>query len=260
MKVTVFITAILMFAAGVFLSYEDKTGGATATYGAAVLCLIFVFLGDFKKFKGFGIEAELLEDKIKEADEVLNQLRGLVKPISELLFTMVARGGRWDSAIPRKDSYRLMEQLENELKEIGLSHDEIAKAKYEWHQFNLIDLFRPILTGISELLHEKEKAQQEVIRGFKNPIASEFQLAYKEACEEKNRISSESAKINEIYKVDDRHNCLAEIVKFMDSSYLISEEEKKEILNRFSEEIKDVEHYINTHEFRRLDVWLSEEE
>ncbi|MGO9116933.1 MAG: hypothetical protein ACLQPD_04900 [Desulfomonilaceae bacterium] len=58
-RITLFVMSLLLFVAGAILSYQGKTGGASATYGAAVFCLIFVSLEQFKSFKGWGIEAEL---------------------------------------------------------------------------------------------------------------------------------------------------------------------------------------------------------
>ena len=53
----------LLFALGAYLAFNEKVAASTATYGAAVICLIFTFLSRFKRFKGFGIEAELWEQK-----------------------------------------------------------------------------------------------------------------------------------------------------------------------------------------------------
>ena len=59
MQIVIFTLAIILFASGVGLGFMEKVGAATtATYTAAVLCLIFTFLPEFKKFKRLGIEAE----------------------------------------------------------------------------------------------------------------------------------------------------------------------------------------------------------
>lgn len=260
MRIAIFITAIVLFASGVFLSYVDKAGGATVTYTAAVLCLVFAFLQEFKKFKGFGIEAELLEKKIAEADKILNQLRSLIKPISELLFTMVARGGRWDSAIPKRDSYRLMTQFTTELKALGIGDNEIIEAQKDWHQFNLIDLSRPIIESINNLLQEKNKVQQEVTRAFKQPITPEDQPAHKKSHEESQRIAAQQKELQSIYSLDDRHLAYDRIIDFLNSCYLISESERDKIISENEAQLKDLKHYTDKHEFRRLDVWFNEKD
>lgn len=260
LRTTIFITAIILFASGVFLSYVDKTGGATVTYTAAVLCLVFAFLQEFKKFKGFGVEAELLEKKIEEADKVLNQLRDLIKPISELLFTMVARGGRWDSAIPKRDSYRLMSQFTAELKALGIGEKEITEAQKDWHQFNLIDLSRPIVESIYNLLQEKNKTQQEKTRAFKQPITPENQPAHAASHKEAQRITAQQKELRLIYSLEDRHSSYSKIMDFLNTCYLINDSEKNTILSDNEEQLKDLKHYTDKHEFRRLEVWFNEKD
>lgn len=104
----IFLIAVGLFLSGIRLSFLDLTGSAVATYGAALGCLIFVFLPQFKKFKALGVEAELLGKRIEEATVLISQMRGLVQPIAELLFSMVARGNRIGSRLSNKDSYRII--------------------------------------------------------------------------------------------------------------------------------------------------------
>ena len=161
-KVILF-AAMLLLICGVGLSYLDKTGGATVTYTAAVFCLIFAFLPKFKRFKGLGVEAELLEKKIEEADVILGHLRSLSVPLAELLFTMVARLGRWNSAVPRRDRYRILGRFEDALRGLGVPDAELSKAKSEWHRYNLIDQARPIVQSIHKRLNEKVDDQRKVV-------------------------------------------------------------------------------------------------
>jgi hypothetical protein len=260
LRIVIFITALLLFACGSYLSYLDKVGGSTVTYTAAIFCLIFSFLQEFKKFKGFGVEAELLEKKIEEADIVLKQIRDLSKPLSELLFTMVARAGRWGSAIPRKDSYRIMKQFESELQEIGLSEEEILKSKKEWYQFNLLDLSRPIVEFIHTKIMEKYQAQQNKIREFGSTIKAEDLEKHRKACEEAKKISEEQNRIRDTYKLDDKHKSYNNIINFLNSSFLINENEKKKILDEQKEQLRDLKYYTENHEFRRLEHWFNEKD
>lgn len=108
MQIIIFIVSILLFSSGVALGFIDNVGAATATYAAAVLSLIFAFLPEFKKFKGLGIEAELLDKKIEETDKLLKQLRDITTPIAEMLIASTARAGRWGASMPRSQKYELM--------------------------------------------------------------------------------------------------------------------------------------------------------
>ena len=257
MRIVIFIVSIFLFAFAVFLTYSGETGDAAVTYTAAFFCLTFAFLQDLKKLRGFAAEAKMLEKKIEEADNTLNQLRNLIKPTSELLFTMVARGGRLESAIPRQDCYRLMTEFTSKLKTLGLSESEIAKAKKDWHKFNLIDLSRPIVDGIQEILNGKMKAQQKINQSFKPPISPHIQLAHRVAIEETQRISDQQQKLLSIYKMENCQQSHKLIHEFLDSCYLIGTTQKDQILDDFKEQLRDLEYYIEHHEFRRLESWFN---
>jgi len=74
----IFILALVLFACGCAMCFMGKVSAATATYGAAVLCMIFVFLGQFESFKGLGIEAKLrIKDKTpgEKDEEITTDLR-----------------------------------------------------------------------------------------------------------------------------------------------------------------------------------------
>jgi len=131
MQKVILIAAMILLICGVGLSYLDKTGGATVKYADAVLCLIFAFLPEFKGFKGLGVEAKLLEKKIEETDVILGHLRSLSAPLAELLFTLVARLGRWDSAVPRQDRHRILGRFEDALRGLGVPDAERSQAKSE---------------------------------------------------------------------------------------------------------------------------------
>jgi len=69
--------AVSLFCVGSWLAINDQTASATLMLAAAVLCLIFVYLARFKRFKGLGIEAELWEDKQREAEQLIERLKPL---------------------------------------------------------------------------------------------------------------------------------------------------------------------------------------
>ena len=259
-RITIFITSLILFGSGIAFTYLDKVDGATAAYGAAILCLVFVFLKEIRRFKGAGIEAELLEQKANEADELLTQMRSLTYPISVLLFTMVARGGRLDFALRREEIYRLMTQFEADLRKIGTSDEDIEKAKSEWHQCNLLDLSRPIIELIVSLIQEKERIQRVRILEFGQPIAPEDGPAHRAAIDEANRIAMEAEKLRDIYQLPDRHEAHIQLINIIQFCPYFSETEKNEIRLECREHLQDLQHYSATHEFRRLEVWFQENE
>ena len=198
----------------------------------------------------------MLDKKIKEADNTLDQFRNLIKSTSELLFTMVARGGRLNSAIPRKDSYRLMTEFTSKLQTLGLTESEVAAAKKDWHKYNIIDLSQPVVERIQGILNKKMKEQQKTNQSFKPPISPHIQLAHRVSIEETQRIFDQQEKIGSIYKLENCHESYKLIHEFLDSCFLIDTTQKDQILDEFKEQLYDLKYYIEHHDFRRLDSWL----
>lgn len=258
MRVTLFIIAIILFAFGTWFASEDKAVGAGATYAAAVFCLIFVFLKEFKWFKGFGLEAELLDKKLEEADRLIKRLRGISLPIAELLFTIIARAGRWDSRLSNRDSYRITKKFEEELKKTGVTESELEEAKKDWHRYNLIDLGRPIIQGIVQEIDSKLKVKQEAINKFPQPITSEKQPAYKRLSEDLRESGKFRKEALALYKLEDMHTLPQQIKDFIKKCRLFDDQQKEELLSKHQEQLKDIEYYCKNHEFRRLDVWFAE--
>lgn len=259
MQITVFIAALLLLGAGTYLSFHGLIGAATVTYGTAVLCLIFSFLSEFKTFKGLGIEAELFDRKIAEADKLLSQLRDICTPIAEMLFTTASRMGRWGSSIPRYQRYELMQKIEAELKKCGVSPAQLESAKSDWHYFNVFDLASPVFQKVYNSLNEKLIEEDRKIQTFTQPIPPENKFAYEQLLENRRSHGKELSRLQETQQLKEYSQLHEKIRKIVTSSELLNQEEKTSLLNDIDEELKDVEHYVVNKEFRRLQIWLSEQ-
>ena len=260
MKKAIFGVAMILLIFGVCLSFRDQTGGAFVTYGTAICCLIFAFLQDFKRFKGLGVEAEVLERKIEEADVILGHLRSISVPLAELLFTMVARLGRWDSAVPRRDAYRIMEGFEKALRGLNVPEDELVRAKADWHRYNLLDQARPIVGTLRTLLHEKAKRIMKAIEAFPSPISEKDQSLRAAEFEKSNAINKSADAALELLHVSDMTKCADLIRQFIRDCPHFSDDERSKLLVEQNEQLADLEYYGRTFEFRRLDVWFASED
>jgi hypothetical protein len=54
------IAAVLLLSVGIGLAVTDRPTSAAETWGFAFLLVILLLLSKFKRFKGFGFEAEML--------------------------------------------------------------------------------------------------------------------------------------------------------------------------------------------------------
>lgn len=260
MQITIFIVALLLFASGVGLGFMDKVGAASATYTAAALSLIFAFLPEFKKFKGLGIEAELLDKKIEESDELLNQLRDITAPISEMLISSTARMGRWDSAMPRHQKYELLQRIERELKNCGINEEQLEQAKSDWHFYNIFDLSSPIFEKIVNKLKPILQEREKQLRDFKQPITPDKKEEYEQLIAYRNEASKEIGDFRDMRQLKNQKELPKLIRESIASSDILHPDEKNSLNREVEEEVRDLEHYIKHKEFRRLSVWLANDD
>lgn len=258
MQIAIFITALILFAFGVVLSFQDQVTAAAVTYSAAVLSLIFAFLPEFKKFKGLGIEAELLDKKIEEADILLSQLRDISIPIAEMLLSSTARMGRWDSGMPRHKKHDLVQRIERELRKVGVSDTQLEQAKEDWHYYNIIDLSRPVFKSITEALQPHLKERENALSQFPQPITPERKSEYEQLIENRNIALKEIQDLRNIQQLKNQSELPTLLTESVSNSNLLSSDEKNSLASNIEEKTQDIDHYVKHKEFRRLSVWLSE--
>ena len=137
----IFVLSTLLFLFGGILCYQYKTSSAIATYGAAVLCLVFVYLDKFDSFEGFGIkakvrfgdktvvekDAEIVEDLRQEEEQYRFQQERSVMRESEQEY-MVSSPEDWvKSALFMEE--KTVEYVVNEYKKKGYRIREFYKQR-----------------------------------------------------------------------------------------------------------------------------------
>lgn len=247
----------LLSIGGLVFAYMDKgVGVVTACFGAAILCLIFVNLPLFKRFKGLGIEAELLEKKLAEADELLHRLRGMTIPISKILFMMMARSGRWDTYIPLRQQIQIIQNIESELKQLGVTDKDLDAAKADWHNYNIVDMGRYILKDVYEELNRILQSKEQRLSSFKEPIKAD-DPEWPIAIEERNAVAREKDKVLAIINATESDGLKSRIKECISSSTILDKSMKEELIRRNAEMLKDMEYYVDNREFRRPEYWCS---
>lgn len=252
LRFTLFTVALILFGFGIHLSLSDKVTNATATYGAGVICLIFVYLSSFQSFEGLGIKAKLLDQKIEESEAVIKKLQKTLILMASTLFSLSSRSGRLDAGMSRIERYRLVEEIEKEFLGNGISKEDIDAAKNDWHRFVTIDLLSPIYKSLQNIISKKQsELMVELQSKFGLPEIEEVKLRSHDSWEfERN--------LKELFKIKDYKSIPEKLKEIVDSCIALSEKEKEDIYKNLKEEISDIEYYAKKHEFRRLDVWLNE--
>lgn len=100
-RLFLFLIALVFLVFSVrFLLNAEITGGGAA-FAMFFLCLIYGNVSRFKRFKGLGFEAELWEDKQKEAADLIDRLKEIVKVYTREIVMMnvmadrLGGGSKW---------------------------------------------------------------------------------------------------------------------------------------------------------------------
>lgn len=139
LPVSLGLGSIALFVLGGVLAADDKVAASGTVFVATIVLLIFVRLSRFRRFKAFGMEAELWEEKQEEAAALIQQLKGLSVAMAEPLISISSRMGRWSSHFSRRDHYDLIQKIQRALSANSLSQPDIDLMMKDYHRFVIID-------------------------------------------------------------------------------------------------------------------------
>ncbi len=100
-------------------------------FGIGFFCFFYANISRFKRFKGLGFEAELWEDKQREAAALVDKLKAIISIYSNEVILSNVQAGRWDGGTDRWEKVldllaRVQEGHERAGQEIRL--DEIRET------------------------------------------------------------------------------------------------------------------------------------
>lgn len=157
------VGAVCLYSAYGFLQAKNIPY-TSALFGMAFFSFFYSNLSRFKKFKGLGFEAELWEDKQKEAANLIDRLKSVVSIYThEILMGNVMRGrfggggdGGW------KAIWKLYDDLTGQHLALGQKID-FSKTKHEMDSVFLFDLCSPLASSVS---HTIESKKAEIAQGL----------------------------------------------------------------------------------------------
>lgn len=166
---SVFGFSLLTFS--VFFLWKGSLAEASATFGMGFFSLIFASLARFKRFKGLGFEAELWEDKQKEAAELVERLKGVVSVYSREAVLSRVMMGRWDGNQGWESHWKLFDELHSHHAELGQEID-FSDLKHELDAIFIFDMASPLYSRIREPIWEgRQNAQKAIDIEFGSPIS-----------------------------------------------------------------------------------------
>lgn len=153
----------------VYLS-DGKVTEASAAFGIAFLSFIYSNLSQFKRFKGLGFEAELWEDKQREAEALIDRLKNVVAIYSSQIVMNNIKRGRWGDGEGWRENWYLFDALVEQHDALGQKIDfsELKKFADDYFLFDMCSrnsdkILKSVQRGHSEA---KKKIDEE----FGSPI------------------------------------------------------------------------------------------
>ncbi|MGV7120313.1 hypothetical protein [Sphingopyxis sp. 550A] len=124
---------------GFVFIFDEKITSASAVFAIGFFSFLYSNLARFKRFKGLGFEAELWEDKQREAADLIDRLKNVVAIYSrEVVMAQVMRG-RWSSGADWKANWLLYDELVGQHDALGQKID-FAPLKRDIDQVFLFDM------------------------------------------------------------------------------------------------------------------------
>ena len=185
--------------------HAGKVTEASAIFVMAFISFVWSNLSRFKKFKGIGFEAELWEDKQKEAADLIDRLKNVVAIYTrEIVLANIMRA-RIPAGINWKENWKLYDELIAQHNVLGQKID-FSDLKRKVDSIFLFDMCMPLAESVCKSIERAKTTQA-------NVIAQAFE---KDTEGKKKRISELSdikSKVDDSFMVPERGNLADRIVQ-----------------------------------------------
>ena len=120
---------------------QGKVTEAGASFGIAFLSFLYSNLSQFKRFKGLGFEAELWEDKQKEAEALIDRLKNVVSIYSNQIVMNNIKRGRWGDGEGWQENWKLFDNLVEQHGALGQKIDftDLKKFADDYFLFDICE-------------------------------------------------------------------------------------------------------------------------
>jgi hypothetical protein len=169
-RFVVIMFAVALFVVSAFLYFQHTTAPATSAMGFVFLLTVVLTISNYKRIKGFGFEAEMWDDKQKQAARLIDRLELLSKATSQQLALITSKLGLWSSGLSNPETASLFERLREILETTGTSDAERKNilAPLSWRiALNYAEAARQMVT--SEVRKQLDAIQKTPIAAETNP-------------------------------------------------------------------------------------------
>ncbi|MEF2549194.1 hypothetical protein VQ045_18725 [Aurantimonas sp. E1-2-R+4] len=152
------------------LIYIDQIPNGAIVFGIGFLSFIYANVARFKRFKGLGFEAELWEDKKKEAEELIERLKNVVSIYTREVIIGKVKSGRWGAGVDWQSHWKLYDDLIDQHNVLGQTID-FSGIKKIMDDYFLFDMSMESIDAIRVTIDQgKALAMQKINEEFGNPI------------------------------------------------------------------------------------------
>lgn len=203
-----FLIAVIFLAFSIQFLVKAEVTGATAAFAMFFLCLIYGNVSRFKRFKGLGFEAELWEDKQKEAADLIDRLKNIVQVYTREIVMMKVMAGRWSGGSRWPDRWALYEELVGQHDTLGQKIDFLP-LKENVYRVMVFDAVSSLSSKIQESLSKAyARAEGVVSAEFGNPIKDA--AGYGKRLQELRTLNFE---IRDLFKISETENVAQYVLK-----------------------------------------------
>ncbi|MEQ1938051.1 hypothetical protein ABMA46_07345 [Mesorhizobium sp. CN5-321] len=169
-RVLFVIVGLALLGGSLTMIYQQKVTEAAAVFGLGFLSFIYANVSRFKRFKGLGFEAELWEDKQKEAADLIERLRDIVSIYTREVILGKVKAGRIGVAGKWNDHWKLYDDLVTQHNSLGQKID-FSDVKKEMDDTFLFDMTLPEIGKLREAANKgKTSARQKIADEFGSPV------------------------------------------------------------------------------------------
>lgn len=154
-----------------YLIYIGKITEAAVVFGLGFLSFIYANVARFKRFKGLGFEAELWEDKQKEAADLIERLREVVSIYTREVILGKVTAGRWTDGIDWAERWKLYDDLVAQHNVLGQKID-FTNVKKIMDNYFLFDMSMPEINKLRQAtVNGRTLAMQKISQEFGSPVS-----------------------------------------------------------------------------------------
>lgn len=149
---------------------QGKITEAAASFGIGFLSFLYANLSQFKRFKGLGFEAELWEDKQKEAEALISRLKNVVSIYTHQIVRNNILRGRWVDDEGWEDTWKLFSDLSKQHDVLGQKIDfsELKRFADDYFLFDICQ--NNVGACLAVISNAKNKAADQIKIEFGSPV------------------------------------------------------------------------------------------